>query len=173
MKTMIIGYSGSGKSTLAKALGKADGAAVLNLDRVHWLPGWEERDWDEAEMMVKEFMDSHESWVIEGNYQRLLYERRLAEADRIIFMNFNRFTCLRRAWKRYRACRGTTRDSMTEGCLERLDFEFICWILRDGRTKKQRTGYENVMKRFSEKAVVIRNQKELDMFVKNAGLKTR
>lgn len=34
-------------------------------------------------------MDRNASWVIDGNYRKLEYERRLQEADRIIFMDFN------------------------------------------------------------------------------------
>lgn len=46
-------------------------------------------------------MDRNASWVIDGNYRKLEYERRLQEADRIIFMDFNRFSCLFRAYRRY------------------------------------------------------------------------
>lgn len=48
MKIAILGYSGSGKSTLARRLGEQYGIPVLHLDRVQFLPGWRERDPEEA-----------------------------------------------------------------------------------------------------------------------------
>lgn len=94
MKITIIGYSGSGKSTLAQTIGQRKHIPVLHLDQVHWLPGWVERKGIEEERIVTEFLDRNSSWVIDGNYSGICYERRLSEADHIIFMNFNRFQCL-------------------------------------------------------------------------------
>lgn len=68
-------------------------------------------------------MDRNASWVIDGNYRKLEYERRLQEADRIIFMDFNRFSCLFRAYRRYLDHKGRARSSMTEGCEEKLDLD--------------------------------------------------
>lgn len=44
MKIAVIGYSGSGKSTLAGVLGERYDIPVLHLDRVHFLPDWQERE---------------------------------------------------------------------------------------------------------------------------------
>lgn len=48
MKIAVIGYSASGKSTLAARLGEMTGCPVLFLDKVQFLPGWQERDRAEA-----------------------------------------------------------------------------------------------------------------------------
>ena len=134
----ILGESGSGKSTLAGRLGELYQIPVLHLDTVHWLPGWEEKAEAQERSEVRAFMDRNASWVIDGNYRKLEYERRLQEADRIIFMDFNRFSCLFRAYRRYLDHKGRARSSMTEGCEEKLDLEFIRWILWDSRTRKQK-----------------------------------
>lgn len=86
MKIAVNGYSGSGKSTLARRLGELYQIPVLHLDTVHWLPGWEEKAEEQERSEVRAFMDRNASWVIDGNYRKLEYERRLQEADRIIFM---------------------------------------------------------------------------------------
>lgn len=138
MKIVVNGYSGSGKSTLAGRLGELYQIPVLHLDTVHWLPGWEEKAEEQERSEVRAFMDRNASWVIDGNYRKLEYERRLQEADRIIFMDFNRFSCLFRAYRRYLDHKGRARSSMTEGCEEKLDLEFIRWILWDSRTRKQK-----------------------------------
>ena len=51
----------------------------------------------------------------------------------------SRWNCLFRAWKRYRRYKGRVRESMAAGCPERFDWEFIRWILWDGR--KGQTGH--------------------------------
>ena len=164
MKLALIGYSGCGKSTLAKFLGEKYGIPVLHLDMIHWLPGWEEQEPEKEQAAVKEFMDRTSRWVIDGNYSSLEYERRMEEADRILFLNFNRFTCLFRAVRRFLENRGRTRESMTKGCEEKIDWEFIRWILHDGRTKKQKDRYARIVKKYPEKTIIIKNQRELDAF---------
>jgi len=106
MKIAIIGYSGSGKSTLAAKLGNIYNCPVLYLDRVHFKENWVERDDETAKLIVKEFMDNNDSWVIDGNYTNLLREQRLIEADMIIFMCFSRMTCLIQAINRYKTYKG-------------------------------------------------------------------
>ena len=134
MKIAIIGYSGSGKSTLAEIIGKKYSIPVLHLDKVNFLPGWVERNIDESRRIAEEFMKK-DSWVIDGNYGKFFQKERLEAADRIIFLDFNRFSCLLRAYRRYIIHKGKTRSSAAEGCIEKFDGVFIRWILADGRTK--------------------------------------
>ena len=65
----------------------------------------------------------------------------MEQADQIIFLNFSRWNCLFRGWKRYRRYKGRVRESMAAGCPERFDWEFIRWILWDGRQARQVTRY--------------------------------
>lgn len=164
MKIAIIGYSGSGKSSLAAFLGGFYNVDVLYMDSLHFLPGWIERDTQEEKDMMNEFLQSHSQWVIDGNYGHLSYWQRMEEADQIIFMNFNRFVCLYRVMKRLFRYRGKTRESITQGCIEKIDFEFIRWILYDGRTSKLKKGYQEVIEKYSDKMIVIKNQKQLNAF---------
>lgn len=172
MKTAIIGYSGSGKSTLAQYIGERTGAEVLHLDCIHWLPGWVENQRNAETAVVKDFLDSHTSWVIDGNYSGTLFGRRMEEADRILFFNFNRFTCLCRAMKRYFRYRGKTRKSIGVGCEEKMDLEFIWWILHKGRTKKQKRKYQHVLSEYGHKTVVIRNQRQLSAYMEREAHET-
>ena len=165
MKIVIRGYSGSGKSTLARKLGEKYGIPVLHLDRVHWMANWTERGDAEMLQMVKDFMDKNESWVIDGNYSGLYQQRRLAEADTILLLLFSRFSCLYRVLKRWRRYKGQTRPDMGEGCAEKVDAEFIRWVLWKGRTRKKRQSYAKIKAQYPEKTIVIRNQRELDALI--------
>ena len=166
MKIAIVGYSGSGKSTLAKALSKHFQIEALHLDKVNWLPGWVERNKDETRAIVAKFLDEHTSWIIDGSYGSVHYQRRMDEADKIIFLNFNRFTCLHRAFKRKKEYKNKNRFSMTEGCPERITWQFFWWLVWTGRSKKRVQKFKNLQQRYHDKITVLKNQRELDGFLK-------
>ena len=171
-KIAVIGYSGAGKSTLASALGRQCGVDVLHIDCIQFLPGWQVRPKQEKQAMMTDFLDTHAAsgWVIDGNYSKLSYEQRMEEADEIIFLDFNRFSCLWRAYKRNRTFKGKVRDSIAPGCPEKMDAAFVRWILWEGRTREVRKRFRDTMKTYADKAVVIRNQRKLDAFYRDRGL---
>lgn len=164
MKIAVIGYSGSGKSTLARALGEQYGIPVLHFDQVHWAPGWQERDREEAHRIVHEFME-RPAWVIDGNYTKFEYERRLAEANEIIFLDFPRLVCFYRAWKRFFRYRGQTRADMGEGCSEKMDLEFMWWLLWKGRGQQKKRWLASGLEKHLDKVTVLGNQKEIDRYL--------
>ena len=167
MKIAIIGYSGAGKSTLAEKLSNYYSMPKLHMDTLQFQPGWQDsdRDWMEAEM--KNFLSEHTNWIIDGNYSWCYYEERMQEADQIIFLNFSPWICLFRAFKRYLTYRGKVRESMAADCPERFNWEFIRWILWDGRTKTAKERYQRVLETYPEKVIVLRSQKEIDQFLEN------
>lgn len=165
MKIAVLGYSGSGKSTLARELGALYGVPVLHLDAVQFLPDWKIRPKDEQLDIVRDFMDSHDGWVIDGNYSNLLQPRRLEEADKVVMLLFNRFDALARVVKRYRRYRGRSRPDMAEGCGEKLDAEFLWWILWRGRTREKRSGFERKRKLCGDKCAVLKNQRQIDRWL--------
>ena len=164
MKIVIMGYSGSGKSTLARKLGQRFGCDVLHFDTVQFLPKWEVRGQEEKLQITKEFLDTHDAWVIDGNYSKLYLDQRLEEADVIILLLFNRIHCLYRVTKRFFTYRNKTRPDMGEGCNEKLDFEFISWVLWKGRTKETRERYQRIREQYKDKVIVLKNQRELDQW---------
>lgn len=165
MKIAVMGYSGSGKSTLARQLAEHYHIPVLFLDTVQFLPGWAERDREEGRSIVSGFLRVNESWVIDGNYECFLQKERLEKADRIILLCFPRGICLFRAFKRYLGFRGKTRESMADGCPEKLDGKFVWWILREGRTKQRRDHFRGIVSRYREKTVVLKSPGQVGRFV--------
>lgn len=164
MKIAVIGYAGAGKSTLARALGEHYRIPVLHLDRVQFTSNWQERERGEAQQLVRDFMDNSQ-WVIDGTYSKFEFERRLSEADSIIFLDFPRLICFFQAWKRYFQFWNTVRPDMADGCCEKMDPEFILWLLWRGRTRKKRKKFQQVLARYPEKTVVLHSQKEIDRYL--------
>lgn len=165
MRISILGYSGAGKSTLARQLGEQYGAPVLHLDTVQYMPNWKERERNEKERIVADFLDKNSSWIIDGTYSGLHFKRRLEESDLIIMLLFNRFVCFSRVVSRYRKFKGKARPDMTDGCAEKLDLEFARWVLFDGRTAKRREKFKRAAAEFPEKTVIIKNQRQLNRFM--------
>ena len=164
MKIAVMGYSGAGKSTLSRALSQRLDLPLLHLDKVQYTAGWQERDRAEALSMVEAFM-CQDSWVIDGNYSGFLQDRRLKEADLIVFLDLPRLTCLRQAWGRYRQFRGQVRESAADGCCEKFDLEFFRWLVWDGRSRKRQTRYRTLMKLYREKAVVLKSRRQIQSFL--------
>jgi Adenylate kinase and related kinases len=103
----------------------------------------------------------HPAWVIDGNYSGLAFERRMAEADEILFLDFSALRCLWRAAKRYLTHRGKTRSSMTENCPEKFDWTFFLWLIRDGRTSVRRTRFDEIAQRHPQKLRRLRCPKDV------------
>ncbi|MFR6848332.1 topology modulation protein [Streptococcus pneumoniae] len=145
MKITIIGYSGSGKSTLAEKLSNYYSIPKLHMDTLQFQPGWQDSDCEWMLTEIKNFLTKHKAWVS--------------------FLNFLPLTCLFRAFKRYLKYRGKVRESMAADCPERFDWEFIRWILWDGRSKTQKENYQKLCQEYSHKVTILRNQRELDQFL--------
>ena len=86
----------------------------------------------------------------------------MREADQILFLDLPRLVCLYRAYTRSRMYRGSTSDSMKEGCAEKLDLGFVLWSLLDERTRKKKAEYQRILDEYKTKVVHITNQRELD-----------
>lgn len=164
MKIAIIGYSGSGKSTLAKKLSEIYNCPLLYLDTIQFEANWKIRDIDEGRLMVGEFL-KNDSWIIDGNYREFLQEKRLQDADKIIFMNFPRRICFPKAFKRYLHYKNKTRESMADGCNEKFDLEFIKWLLFEGRKKSIKNHYNEICKCYKDKITIFRNNKDVENFL--------
>lgn len=165
MKIAVLGFSGSGKSSLAKRLGIYYGIKTLHLDSVHWLNNWGERQEQEGREMVENFLKDNGHWVIDGNYTRYAHKERITQADLIIILLFNRFVCLSRVFKRYKKYKGTVREDMGENCKEKIDCEFVKWVLFEGRNKKRKSAFYDIARQYKDKTLIFKRQKTLDKWL--------
>ena len=164
MKIAVIGYSGSGKSTLAATLGKQLSIPVLHLDAINFEAGWVERNREEAKALVAVFLQ-HESWIIDGNYGELYFNERLTDADRIILFQFSRVRCLIRVLRRYQMYKGQTRPDLAENCPEKIDAEFLFWVLFKGRSRRRRNHFKQIAQQYADKAVVLESPRAVKQFL--------
>ena len=103
----------------------------------------------------------HEEYISENLRSAVTYP-----VVMIIMMLFNRFECFRRVVGRYRRFRNKTRPDIAEGCTEKLDKEFITWVLWRGRSRGRRRIYKDLAEKYSGKVTVLKNQRQLDEFRK-------
>lgn len=171
MKIEICGYAGSGKSVLAKELSSIYKVDVLHIDRLHFDPDFKERPREDLDKDIKEFLNNHDEWIIDGSYFNRVPERFML-ADYIIIMNFNRFSATHRILKRTRKYKGIQRDDMAEGCKDRFNLSFICWSMFGSRSKKRRNQIKHIERTYPEKITHLKNQRQIDKFlrrIKNGG----
>lgn len=166
-RVMIFGFSGAGKSTLARRIAEKIGTEPTHLDALHWLPGWVESSREYKRNALRPVLE-REKWVIDGNYMKVLFDERLDMADTVIFLDFNRFICLFRVIKRYLNYRGKSRPDMGEGCPEKIDAEFLRWVLLDGR--KNREKYRSAIREAAasgKRTETLKNPREVKDFLNN------
>lgn len=168
MKICVVGYAGSGKSTLAFNLGALYGIPVFYLDCYHFEPGWVERDMPSMDADIRRDTAGLDSWVIEGNYLKI-YPERFREADLIIFLNYNRFACLKGVFHRRLKYARRSRPSMTRGCKERIDFEFFWWVLWRGRDKEHRASFRS-LRSLSPSFLTCKNRRALMRYLRTLGI---
>ncbi|MDO9628461.1 MAG: hypothetical protein Q7I99_01055 [Acholeplasmataceae bacterium] len=167
MKILVIGYSSSGKSTFSKRIGNVYNIPVLHIDKIFFSPNWVERDKTQVEQEIREFMKS-DSWIIDGLYRNQARER-FEIADQIFIFDFNRFKCLYGAVVRRVKFHNQIRDSIAEGCKERLNFSFIWWILFGGRKKESKVLLKSIQTTYHNKVIVFKNRKQTNNYLKQIG----
>lgn len=125
-KILIVGCGGAGKSTLARIMGEKFNLPVVHLDKIHWLPNWQERPKEEFDQLLHNELIK-DSWIIDGNYTRT-FEKRIRYADLCIFLDYPIELCIQSVLERVEKYKNTSRPDMTEGCPEQVDDEFMEWI---------------------------------------------
>ena len=109
---MIIGTTGSGKTTLAGQVAERHGHDFIDLDTLHWLPGWQERNPEDFLALV-DTATQKATWVISGNYRiarPLIWQR----ADMVAYLDYSTRRILwqlsrrsfHRAWTKTPICNG-------------------------------------------------------------------
>ena len=169
-RILIIGSCGSGKSTLARSLHEATGLPVVHLDALFWLPGWQQRPKEAFHALLAAELQKPR-WIIDGNFSGTL-PLRLRYCDAVIWLDYNRFTCLWGVVKRVVSSHGRTRPDMGAGCPERFDWAFMKFVWEFN--KKHRAKFEALLGGQESAAVYrVKNRRELRRLMDEWAQKTQ
>lgn len=125
-RVLVIGSPGAGKSTLATQLAERSGLPLIHLDQQYWSSGWVEPAKAEWRDRVAR-LASAERWIMDGNYGGSLATR-LNRADTVVWLDLPWWKCVARLVRRSLRNRGRGRSDMAEGCVERLDAEYLAFL---------------------------------------------
>ncbi|MFB5087445.1 DNA topology modulation protein [Psychrobacillus sp. PGGUH221] len=164
-RILIIGSSGAGKSTLSRKLAEQWKLPIVHLDALFWNPGWVPTPKQAFREKIQTKLEGNE-WIIDGNFDSTL-ALRAKYADLIIFLDFPRYLCTYRVFKRAWEYRGKTRPDMGAGCEEKIDLEFAQWVWRF--PKDVRPGILKVLREASNVDIcILRNPVEVKAFIDTA-----
>ena len=161
-KVIVIGCSGSGKSTLARQLGEITGLPVVHLDKLWWRPGWETVSRDEFDILHQTAM-AEPFWIMDGNFSRTLPER-VEKCDTVIYLDFNRITCIMGVLKRVLSSQGKVRPDMGDGCPERFDWNFLVWVWNFNKKNRNKT-HQLLSETDNKEIHVLKNRKQVNKFL--------
>ena len=157
MRIALMGSPGAGTTWMTEHLSKTYGLPAVQLDEVVFDKNWKRLDAAAVLPKVAAFM-AQESWVIDGYYSDILFEERMEAADRIVLLLLPRLTCLWRAVKRSKARRAA-------GYKNDLNAWFLKFLLFESRSKERCKVYRDIIRRYGDKVVVLKSQRQVGRFL--------
>ena len=122
----VIGCPGSGKTTFSNALGQMMQREVVHLDKVLWKPNWEMIPYAERKP-IHDKLVAGDQWIIDGMWRSHLVDR-LQRATLVIFLDYKRSVCMRRATLRHIQNLHKQRPDIAQGWIEKHDKDFSNYI---------------------------------------------
>jgi adenylate kinase family enzyme len=144
-RIIVIGSSNAGKSTLAQRLAGRLCVLFVELDALHWEPGWVAAERNVFRERVRRVI-APEAWVLAGNYTRQQQDVSWPVADTVVWLDLGLPTvlwrCIVRSWQRWRSADllwGTNREVFWEHLmLWNPDKSLIAYIIKTHRARRRR-----------------------------------
>ena len=141
-RIVIIGVTGSGKSTLAKRLAEKLRYPVIELDDLHWSPGWVAADKEVFRQTVARAASAGK-WVAVGNYS-IVSDLLWSRADTLIWLDVSLPRALGRLVRRT-IQRARNNEAVCNGNYETIARAFskdsiILWLFKSYFKKKREFG---------------------------------
>jgi adenylate kinase family enzyme len=101
VRIAVVGTSGAGKTTLAKRIAIEIGLPYVELDALHWGPGWQALGVSDPGEFARRVAaaTAAEAWVVDGNYgavRALVWDR----ATHLVWLDYGRPLIMVRVVKR-------------------------------------------------------------------------
>lgn len=101
MRILVVGTSGSGKTTMAKRIAAELSLPHIELDALHWGPGWQALTQTDPAEFARRVVTAvaAEAWVLDGNYsavRELVWSR----ATHLVWLDYDRPVIMYRVVKR-------------------------------------------------------------------------
>ena len=137
---MIVGTSGSGKTTVSARLAEQLKIRHIELDSLHWEPGWQEADLPVLRGRVEKALVA-DRWIVDGNYSNVR-DLIWPKADTLVWLDFRLARVMWQVTTRT-ARRVVTRQELWSGNRERLAAAFsrdsiILWALTTFKKNRRR-----------------------------------
>ena len=140
LRIAVVGTSGSGKTTLARRLAGRLGVPHVELDALHWGPGWTPADTDVFAERTAQAL-SGPFWVTDGNYSKVRHVV-WSRAETLVWLDYSlRVILARGVWRTVR--RVVTREELWNQNREEFAASFlsrdsiILWILKTYRRRRR------------------------------------
>ena len=141
-KIIITGTSCTGKTTLGKQLSKELSIVQIDLDDVHFLPNWVEKEDEQFIKEINDLVDELNEWIVSGSYQTVLKDTLWEKASVIVWLDYPLTLILRRCFIRtfrrifYKEmCCGENYESFSRMLFEENMF---IWIFKTYWKRKRR-----------------------------------
>ena len=82
----VVGTTGTGKTTFARALAGRLHVPHIELDALHWEPGWVEADLAVFRLRVEHALQG-DGWVVDGNYNKVR-DMVWSRADTLVWLDY-------------------------------------------------------------------------------------
>jgi adenylate kinase family enzyme len=159
--------AGSGATTFGRALASSLDLPFVELDGIHWQPGWAELDAEEFRRCVQPIVEG-DAWVVDGGYWGKLGHLVVDRADTIVWIDLPRRVWLPRLVRRTLR-RVARREELWNGNRESVRNVFfsrdslVVYALRNERRRRRRYPVELARHR----VVRLRTQGEVDAFLRS------
>lgn len=164
-KILILGNSGSGKSTFGKQLSEKLNIDLLFLDVFVYDESWDNPNHKQMEDEVQKFL-AKDKYIIDGNFLNYAKER-FTDCDTIIFLDINRFICLKSVLDRKKEYIYKYRESRSDNVMERINFSYIKWVIFWFYIKSK-PKIKKILKDNKDKNIVIlKSRKEMANYIDN------
>ena len=115
-------------------------------------------------------MIKKDSWILDGNYRDTL-DMRLKDCDTVIYLDYPRRTAIYGIYKRYFEYRNKQRDSIAEGCREKIDKSFFKWVWNFKKNAKPIIINKINEYKLEKEVLIFKRRRHLKKYLKSINIK--